>query len=57
MSRKSINVDCIKEYMEKVDKLYFNGYSLAASIEKASDILPRGTKGRVTKWLKKNLPG
>lgn len=55
MSKISIHVDCVKEYMEKVDKLYFNGYSLAASIEKASDMLPPGTKGRVTKWLKKNF--
>lgn len=55
MSKISIHVDYIKNYMEQVDKLYFNGYSLAAAIEKASDILPPGTKGRVTKWLKKNF--
>lgn len=55
MSKISIHVDYIKNYMEQVDKLYFNGYSLAAAIEKASDILPPGAKGRVMKWLKMNF--
>lgn len=55
MSKKSIRADYIKKFLDGVDKLYFNGEPLAAAIDKASNVLYPGAKGRVKKWLKKNF--
>lgn len=55
MSKKFTRVEYTKAFMDEVDKLYFNGEPLAAAIDKASDVLYPGAKGRVKKWLKKNF--
>nr|UVN08402.1 MAG: hypothetical protein [Bacteriophage sp.] len=55
MSKKFTRADYTKAFMDEVDKLYFNGEPLAAAIDKASNVLYPGAKGRVKKWLKKNF--
>ena len=55
MSKKYTRAEYINKFLDEVDRLYFNGEPLAAAIEKASEVLPPGTKGGVTKWLTKNF--
>lgn len=55
MQKKYTRADYINKFLDEVDKLYFSGDPLAAAIEKASNVLYPGAKGRVKKWLKMNF--
>lgn len=55
MSKKYTRAEYINKFLDEVDRLYFNGEPLAAAIEKASEVLYPGAKGRVMKWLKMNF--
>lgn len=60
MLKKYIQADYTKKhqtkaFLEEVDKLYFNGFSLEIAIKKASDKLTLRARERVRKWIKRNF--
>lgn len=59
MLKKSIQTDYkkhqIKRFLDEVDKLYFNGYSLEIAMENSSNLLAPRPRERVRKWLKINF--
>ena len=55
MHKRYIHDDYINKYFKEVDNLYFNGCSLSASIENASNVLHPREKSKVIKWLDHNF--